>query len=326
MLKILLGMIVVSLFVLVFYSWKIGLCMMLFSSVQFITLERISSPPANGPANFTWFVKRVGSRKPTLVCLGDSLTHGTCSASYTPDIPSKLSTALGMQVPQLDRIFSNPLWVVNCGQNGMTSHTILHERLNSAIGCHPDYLFLLIGTNDVLAQHNSAAKSHIVSSNELPEAPTMEIYERNLTKILDFIRQASPMVQIGVSTLPPQGENLKSKENDKVRQANEIIERVVRQQGDKCKLVPLYDRMESVLEKKKGGAPFSLFFLIFQMTMPLYTMLPSPFTLNVLSGLFGNTLLSDGIHLNERGRDILVDCITEWLVGSGITKTIALKR
>jgi hypothetical protein len=34
----------------------------------------------------------------------------------------------------------------------------------------------------------------------------------------------------------------------------------------------------------------------------------------------------DGLHLNERGRAILVDCIVLWLLQDNVTKTNAVKQ
>ena len=74
-----------------------------------------------------------------LLCLGDSLTHGNVSASITPEIPLKLCGFLGLPTPDYGKTFADPLWVVNAGQNMITSHTILHERLHTSMGVYPDY-------------------------------------------------------------------------------------------------------------------------------------------------------------------------------------------
>lgn len=108
--------IVVSILTLILYSWKLGLGMFLFSGVYFITFETVSAPPENRTEKFIVWSRNQPRRRPVLLCLGDSLTHGNGSASYTPEIPTKLSAALGMDVPRPGLAFSDPVWVVNAGQ------------------------------------------------------------------------------------------------------------------------------------------------------------------------------------------------------------------
>jgi hypothetical protein len=97
--------------------------------------------------------------------------------------------------------------------------------------------------------------NHVVNINGLPERPSMAVFERNLASILCFIRQSSPVVKIALCTLPPLGEDLSSRANKMVREANEIIERVAKS-DDVCSVLPVFDRLESMIEKgnrrKKG--------------------------------------------------------------------------
>jgi lysophospholipase L1-like esterase len=312
---------------LVFYNWKIGLGVFMFGCGSFITLEAVSAPPANNPDNFTNFVRGQGRRRPVLVCLGDSLTHGNCSASITPEIPSKLCQTLGMAPPVYGNVFVDPLWIVNCGQNNITSHTILHERLNKALGCHPDFIVLWIGTNDVRAIYKRSWAKEVVGTNHLQQEPSMEQLERNLKGILDFIRQSSPMVQVGICTLTPMGEDLKAPANKVVRQANEIIERVVAAQGEGCTVIPVFERFESILEKRRRSwntLSVDYFLYVALIMNPLYLAIPF-LNWNKLSALFSHKLLSDGLHLNENGKDEVVELIVDWLMKKNVAKAIAVK-
>lgn len=115
-LQILLGALVLSILILILYSWKLGLGMFLFFGIYYITFESISAPPENRPERFIVWARHRPRRRPVLLCLGDSLTHGNLSASITPEIPIKLSTSLGMDPPAFGAAFNDPLWIVNAGQ------------------------------------------------------------------------------------------------------------------------------------------------------------------------------------------------------------------
>lgn len=186
---------------------------------------------------------------------------------------------------------------------------------------------IMIGTNDVRAMYKKSWASHMVTVNDLPVTPTMQVFERNLNGIVNFIRQSSPMVQIGICTLPPLGENLNSRSNQLVREANDIIEQVAAADGDRCTVIPVFARLESHLEKKRRGLslPVDYFALVAIIMNPLFHMAGRIFTWNRLSALVGNTILSDGVHLNETGKDEVVDVVVDWLLKKNVAKAIAVK-
>jgi len=320
-------MLPVSLLVIIFYNWKIGLALLLYFCVCFITLEAMSARPDNNPNTFKKWERTQRQRKPVLLCLGDSLTHGNIGASITPEIPLKLCGSLGLPIPDYGKTFADPIWVVNAGQNAITTHTILHERLHTSLGVYPDFIMIMIGTNDVRAMYKKSWCKSTMSINELPEEPTMQVFERNLTNIIKFIRDASPKVEIGLCTLPPLGENLKSSANKFVQQANAIIERVGSKADEKVSIIPVFSQLETIIEKEKRGwsLPVDFFLLAALIQNPLFHIFGALCSWNLLSKPFGFCVMSDGVHLNERGRDVVVDSVVEWLTNKNIAKAIAVK-
>jgi lysophospholipase L1-like esterase len=304
----------------------IALAFFMANTVAFIALEGISAAPANEARSFLYFIRHNLSpkRSPVLVCLGDSLTHGTVSHSYTVDVPTQVAATLAKEPPKANSLFADPLWVVNCGQNFITTHTIWRERLTKALDCHPDYIFLLIGTNDMLGIYTPQYGKFIQNINELPEALSMATFTRNFHGILQHIAQASPMTQVGVATLPPLGEDMRSAPNKLIREANAIIEQACQQAGDKFTVIPLFDRFESILEKEgRRGRGSSI--VAFAVNGFLYALFKGMIKLNTLGKVWGNSLLHDGIHMNERAAEECVDLIVDWLVSKGLAKAIAVK-
>jgi lysophospholipase L1-like esterase len=315
-----------------FVHWQWGLALFLFACIHFITWEAVSARPANNPGSFLHFRRTQDRRRPVLVCLGDSLTHGNIGASITPEIPMAIAAKLGMPTPDYGRTFNDPLWVVNAGQNGITSHTILTERLNSTLNLYPDYILILIGTNDVLAMYRPKTWGNlIVRINGLSEIPTLSIFQRNIQSIIEFLQSASPKSEMAIATLPPMGENLKSDANQLVQQANDIIASIARTK--KIAILPLYEELTNAIKTAQGSRrflswPLDLWWLAAAIQCPCMHVFPlvGIITWNRLSKFFfGYCVLSDGIHLNESGRDILVQLIIEWLYERNIAKTIAVK-
>jgi hypothetical protein len=66
--------------------------------------------------------------------------------------PFASDSKIGVILSKLSKIVrtSKPLLqVINAGQNGICSWTILHERIPFVIACKPDFVTILIGYNDV---------------------------------------------------------------------------------------------------------------------------------------------------------------------------------
>lgn len=319
--------------VLLFVNWRIGLVLFFYAAIAFITCEVLSAPPPNNPEVFErWLKYRQGDRKTTLLCLGDSLTHGTVSADPSGHIPNELSKALGLNHDVTgQRLFYDPIWVVNAAQNSITSHTILRERLKyTVLTTDPDYVLIMIGTNDVMAMYKDKFTKRMVKINKLTEMPSLEVFEKNLRGILDGLHKLSPMTKVGVATLPPLGQDLKSKANQLIRQANDVIMNVVGNapQGTRAAVVSVYQRFESAMEKEsklaKGTNVDNYFFNMVWMACFVHVP-PFGITWNAVSSLVGNKYTTDGLHLNERGRDLVVAAVVDWLVQAGVTKTITLK-
>lgn len=317
-----------------FVHWQWGLALFLFACIQFITWEAVSARPANNPSSFLHFRRMQDRRRPVLVCLGDSLTHGNLGASITPEIPLAVAAKLGMPTPDYGKIFNDPLWVVNAGQNGITSHTILTERLNSTLNLYPDYILILIGTNDVLAMYRPKTWGNaIVRINGLPEIPTLTIFERNIQSSVEFLQTASPKSEIAIATLPPMGENLKSDANQLVQQANDVITSVARSKN--IAVLPLYEELANAIKTVQGPQrrrlfswPLEFWWLAAALQCPWMHVFPlgGIVTWNLFSKFFGGYhVLSDGIHLSETGRDIFVELIIDWLYERNIAKTIAVR-
>jgi acyl-CoA thioesterase I len=328
----------VYLFVLIRYSMIWGLLLLLYNTVAYLTLLGMTRRPVNNPSTFVIWSRAQNRRRPVVLCLGDSLTHGTCSADFTTVLAPQLCASLALPPPPDNAVFVDPVWVVNAGQNGICTHTIWHERLNTALNVYPDYILLLIGTNDVQCMalgKNSPISKKIVAQNALPEVPTLQTLERNLTGILHYIHEASPKVEIGLCTLPPLGEDLSSSYNQCVRNANAVIERVASSANasseNKVSVVPLYAALEAVLEKerRKWTLPYPYFMVATMVEYPIRYVAQFAAGIVVswitLSKPLGYTVLSDGLHLNERGRDILVSVVVEWLHRKNLAKAIAVK-
>jgi lysophospholipase L1-like esterase len=130
------------------------------------------------------------------------------------------------------------------------------------------------------------------------------------------------------------GENLRSSANEWVRRANEVIVRVAAAASsddaeNRPAVIPLYEALEAIIEKKgrRWALPVEAAGPLAMLMNPLHHLLGGAvFSWNLMSRVVGNAVLSDGLHLNDTGRDVLVDLICEWLIKANVAKAIAVKR
>ena len=308
---LLLGVVLVlwGLVVLVYARQEIarGCIVSAVGAVIWFTADQTSRPPIKGVCPN----RMLSTTRPLLICLGDSLTHGHCSASVVDRILPSLVRQLGSDVK---------LGIVNAGQNNICSWTIYNKRMMEVLQTDPDYVLVWIGTNDVCSIHKKWWSMQREFMWQLPEPPTLEGLETNVRGIVETLLNHSAHLQVGLCTLPPMGEVLTQPANQVVRKANVVLTRISQSSGDRCTLIPVYDSLERSIcsSEIRGWKPSADYFLGISIVMGVLHHVGG-FSWNALSRLLGNSVMSDSLHLNERGADIVANTVTEWLLAKGIS-------
>lgn len=142
--------------------------------------------PDNCPARFLKNRASLGGDAKVVVCIGDSITHGTASCNYV-DILTKRLGKLGFHF-------------VNAGINSELSHNVL-QRVDEVVGCNPDFITLLIGTNDSNKSLTDVATRKAIRQMRLPQHPSAEWYRSNLFEICRALK-AGTRAKIGLLSLP----------------------------------------------------------------------------------------------------------------------------
>ena len=79
------------------------------------------------------FVRDSNDNRPIVLCCGDSITHGHIGYNWVGALREQDSSKI----------------YVNAGINGDLAWN-LNQRLKNALKCNPDYITILIGTNDAM--------------------------------------------------------------------------------------------------------------------------------------------------------------------------------
>jgi lysophospholipase L1-like esterase len=232
----------------------------------------------------------------TVICLGDSITRGQISASYIDVLDEKMGKH-GFQF-------------VNGGVNNDLAYNVL-QRLDDFIDLKPQFVTLLIGTNDILAQHTPYKGVGLRMLKHLPQKADFGWYTANLREIIRRIKLWT-QAKIGLLSIPVIGEDLRSPAIEVVKKYNIAVRQIAAQ--EQISYLPLFERQVKYLKTTRTKPEGKAYVHFMLMTGELAAE----------RGLFhvdydkfsrrnGYHLVTDGVHFNNQGARLIAEEITHWL-------------
>jgi lysophospholipase L1-like esterase len=217
--------------------------------------------------------------------LGASLIEGSISAP----LPARVVARLGR----------DGIDVLNAGVNGDLAWNVA-QRAPAAVAWKPDAMFIVAGSNDVLASLTEGRARRYRRWKKLPQAPDAQFFRDSLNALFDAVR-AVPRVIVG--TIPPLGEDLDSIACVRVRTTNEVIARAASERG--WTVADLYTTIAARLGP--GGRPLpGRDHLVISAALQRLILRRS---YEAIARTHGFRALSDGIHLTEGSADAVADVI-----------------
>jgi acyl-CoA thioesterase I len=135
--------------------------------------------------SYTVFPANNKTKRKIVVCLGDSITKADVSVNY---------------IKTLRKNTGSKFRFYNRGVNGDLAWNVL-QRLDEIIALKPDFITILIGTNDVLATFSPAKSKRYIKHKKLPEAASREWYTENLKTIIAVLKSKTH-AKIALLSLP----------------------------------------------------------------------------------------------------------------------------
>jgi lysophospholipase L1-like esterase len=235
-----------------------------------------------------------------VVCFGASLTAGTVSFNYL-DLLGARSSLAGFRF-------------INHGVNGDLAWNGL-QRLDEVVRERPDFVTLLIGTNDVNATMSERNAARYEAFNHLPAEPTLAWYESNLRTIVQRLKRETG-ARLALLSLAVIGEDFGHEANRKVDLYNEVIRRVAREEN--VDYLPLHERMVAYLHEHAGdraGLPPRLEYRDgLHNTGNALALHAAGLSWDEVSRRNGLLVTTDGLHLNGVGAGMIADLIEAWLL------------
>lgn len=227
--------------------------------------------------------------KKTAIFLGASITQGMISSSYVKILRARLGT--------------KQFKYVNHGVAGYESYNVL-KKLEKAEKLSPDYVILLVGTNDVLSSLDPKLAELTRKLKKIPHEPSIFHYRNNITSILQRLKKNST-ARIAMASLPVVGENLDSQENLAIAEYNTELRKIA---GiEKVEYLPIFEKQKKFLTQKINGRgkDYMKSQKLAYSSLLLHYLLFMSF--DRISRRNGFLLLTDGIHQNSLGAKFIAD-------------------
>ncbi len=264
----------------------------LFVGYGVISFYLIVRPPRNNPKTY---LERTSStsaaQNQKLVVIGDSLTHGTLSENYVDILSQRIKR---------DELFID---IINAGMNGNHSSDVL-DRVADIIMCHPEFIVILIGTNDAVAfiDQNTAS---VFSRCKNRHPSTLTFFTSNLNSLVTRL-QSIKDVKIALLSLPPIGENL----NHPVAKACISFSKAIRDLAEQLSVeyLPLHELMIEYLNHYPAQPKYDYDKRNRVFMISLFKRILG-YNSQKISEALGFRLHIDFFHLNHTGATMIADMI-----------------
>ena len=234
------------------------------------------------------------NKKPVVVCCGDSITHGHIGYDWVGSLREKDKTKL----------------FINAGINADLTWN-LNQRVKDIIKHNPDYITILIGTNDAIgSQPVKQIQQYYIQTKGLPKKPSIEWFEEQMDELVSTLTNKTN-ARISLITLPFLGEQKDSEIIQVVKDHNRIIRDISNKYG--TTLLDFFKKFDSIIIdnnsipyttselRRLRGLRAVILHYVFNWTW------------KDIGKKYNLKLLCDHIHLNEDGGQILEEMVKDFL-------------
>jgi lysophospholipase L1-like esterase len=234
-----------------------------------------------------------------VVCLGASLVRGQVSYNFVELLSQRMA--------------EDGFRFINAGVAGDQAYNVL-MRLDSVINDQPDFIIVLVGTNDVTATLSPALARLSRLTRKFPQPPSAEFYRDNMLGIVRQLKERTSAT-IALISLPILGEDLESIPNQRIKEYNDILKDIA--EREQIGYLPVYERQEEYLRKvqKGNGRRYEGGGMLSIKALACHYLLGQSF--DEISGKNRFLLVTDGIHMNSLGAAFIADEIESFLHTGG---------
>ena len=234
------------------------------------------------------------NKKPVVVCCGDSITHGHIGYDWVGSLRKKDKTKL----------------FINAGINADLTWN-LNQRVKDIIKHNPDYITILIGTNDAIgSQPVKQIQQYYIQTKGLPKKPSIEWFEEQMDELVSTLTNKTN-ARISLITLPFLGEQKDSEIIKVVKNYNRIIRDISNKYG--TTLLDFFKKFDSIIIDNNSTPYTTSELRRLRGLRAVILHYVFNWTWKDIGKKYNLKLLCDHIHLNEDGGQILEEMVKDFL-------------
>lgn len=237
--------------------------------------------------------QQIDSSKKVLVCFGDSNTHGNVSYNWVNDLSSQMSD----------------YQVFNAGINSDLTYTLL-RRIDEVIACKPDFITILIGTNDVNSTMGKIMEKRYQDLSRVSKdiSPNFEGFKKNYIEIIRQLK-AKTQARIAVMSLPVMGEDLAHEANLKADKYSDFIKQLAT--DHQLIYLPVREKQKEFLQKNPQPLKnkFEETYKLLNFSVIGYYLLGKSW--DEISAKHGFQLTPDNLHQNSIAGGMIRDLVIQ---------------
>jgi hypothetical protein len=237
--------------------------------------------------------QQIDTSKKVLVCFGDSNTHGNVSYNWVNDLSSQLTD----------------YHVFNAGINSDLTYTLL-QRIDDVIACKPNFITILIGTNDVNSTMGKIMEKRYQNLGRVSKdiSPNFEDFKKNYIEIILQLKTKTQAI-IAVMSLPVLGEDLAHEANQKADKYSEFVKQLAT--AEQLIYLPVREKQKDFLQNNPQPLKhtFEKTYKLLNFSVINYYLLGKNW--DEISTKHGFQLTPDNIHQNSIAGGIIRDLVKD---------------
>ncbi len=256
------------------------------------TYRGVQAPAVGDLASFLALPADERERRPVVACTGDSIVRGRAGVDW---------------VRMLRERFPD-LAFVNDGVNSCLAWEVL-QRVEHLLACNPSHVVVMTGTNDVEATLQPDGGAGVMRARKAPQVPSLDFLGQCITGIIERLHHAG--ADVAVCSLPPLGQDLGDRFNQRVRQANAVIATVCEAGG--ATYLPVGEEYERALRAASAdhGPGFSWSWRPGLQSLAWHFL--RGWSYDTVAARHGLLLSADGVHPSTSGARMIADAAGEWI-------------
>ena len=232
--------------------------------------------------------------KPIVVFCGDSITHGHIGYDWVSALRKKDDSKI----------------YINAGINADLTWN-LNERVDNIIKHNPDYITILIGTNDAIGSQNiKHIQDYYVSTKGLPRLPHIDWYRSELERFITTVTVQTD-AKIAISTLPWLGEQSNAEIITVVKDHNDIIRLLSKKYN--LTLIDLFKHFEDIIDSNNSVPYTTTEWRRIRGLRAVILHYVFGWSWNRTGKKYRLKLLCDHIHLNEKSGVIFQNLMEDFI-------------